>query len=281
MTDKYKNIEENTDLGFWAYHAGMADGDGSFISRGKNYKKLRYSLNLIDKNVVDELNELYGKKTYLKKRRKEHHSDQWMTILDGEDAIHFTQMIYPYMVEKKDIVKKFAKENNFKLNNTKTGINERAGWLAGYFDAEGCIFVGKDFNKKSKNYRVINILTFTSSNLKVCRLVRAYLNKILNLFKKEKKVVAKIVKKQKRPNETKPCYDVKIYQMVKIHLFARIFYPLIKVKRKRDKFKEVMKFADFSAQFFDTYGSFNFKKNPKIKEKWLKAIETRQEEYGF
>ena len=42
-----------------------------------------------------------------------------------------------------------------------------------------------------------------------------------------------------------------------------------------------MKFADFSAQFFDTYGSFNFKKNPKIKEKWLKAIETRQEEYGF
>jgi len=47
---KYDLIDNKVDEFFWAYHAGMADGDGCFKF---NKKSLCYSLNLIDKNIIE------------------------------------------------------------------------------------------------------------------------------------------------------------------------------------------------------------------------------------
>ena len=57
--DKYNRIDAMMDQvpGFWAYHAGMADGDGSF-----KIKQNIYQLSLIDKNIIKELSKLYGVK---------------------------------------------------------------------------------------------------------------------------------------------------------------------------------------------------------------------------
>ena len=53
---KYDLIDNKVDEFFWAYHAGMADGDGCFKF---NKKSLCYSLSLIDKNIIEEIYELF------------------------------------------------------------------------------------------------------------------------------------------------------------------------------------------------------------------------------
>ena len=67
---KYDVINQKVDDTFWAYHAGMADGDGCFyeISDTRPY----YSLGLIDKNIIKEISDLYGVKLCVEKRSKGH-----------------------------------------------------------------------------------------------------------------------------------------------------------------------------------------------------------------
>jgi hypothetical protein len=55
---KYDVIDQKIDESFWIYHAGMADGDGCFYTKGT----LKYSLGLIDKNIIKEIANLYGTK---------------------------------------------------------------------------------------------------------------------------------------------------------------------------------------------------------------------------
>ena len=68
--DKYTKIDAMMDqvTGFWAYHAGMADGDGSFKTpKGRNPY---YQLSLIDKNIIKELANLYDVKLGKVKKKK-------------------------------------------------------------------------------------------------------------------------------------------------------------------------------------------------------------------
>ena len=73
----------------------------------------------------------------------------------------------------------------------------------------------------------------------------------------------------KRENR-KQCYDLEVRQAQKIHLFARIFHPNIKVKRKKDKFKKICNYSDICAHLKWTFGKINFKTNTKMRERWLK-----------
>ena len=56
---KYDVIDQSVHPQFWAYHAGMADGDGSFK---KTKSSIAYTLSLIDRNIIKELSDLYNVK---------------------------------------------------------------------------------------------------------------------------------------------------------------------------------------------------------------------------
>ena len=57
---KYDVINQKVDDSFWAYHAGMADGDGCFYEMSDT--RLYYNLGLIDKNIIKEISDLYNVK---------------------------------------------------------------------------------------------------------------------------------------------------------------------------------------------------------------------------
>ena len=237
--DKYTRIDAMMDQvpGFWAYHAGMADGDGSF-----RIKKSIYQLSLIDKNIIKELAKLYNVKITKPKKIKKH-KQQYLVSLCGDNFKHFVQKIYPSLIEKRDIVRNIMKEKNIKIiiepdyrYSVFNVTNSQLAWLAGYFDAEGCICFAPYYNKNSKNYNFTSSIIFTSTNLKVLRYVKKLMNRVFNR-NSDKKVfrIQPKTKWKKRPYNEAPCWDLICSQMTKTHLFSKIYQPIIKVKRKIKK----------------------------------------------
>ena len=94
---KYDLIDNKVDEFFCSYHAGMADGDGSFKF---NKKSLCYQLSLIDKNIIKELSDLYGTKLGKVKKYKPHHRQAYVVSLSSKNAEHFYKKVYPYLIEK-------------------------------------------------------------------------------------------------------------------------------------------------------------------------------------
>ena len=230
---KYDVIDQSVHPQFWAYHAGMADGDGSFQIRRKS-NSIYYVLSLIDKNIVKELADLYGVNICKPKNKKSNHKQKYIVNLCGSNAKHFYNKVYPYLIEKRDQVEKQAKMAGLKLESKTTNINYKLCWLAGYFDAEGSVSMQKMYDKKTKNYYFKFRLRFTSTDLKVNRYVRRLLNTIFN--RNGKKPMANLVKKtkwKKRPYNEKDCWDVSVSQAAKVHLFSKVFLPTIKCKRKK------------------------------------------------
>lgn len=273
---KYDVIDQSVHPQFWAYHAGMADGDGSFQIRRKS-NSIYYVLSLIDKNIVKELADLYGVNICKPKNKKSNHKQKYIVNLCGSNAKHFYNKVYPYLIEKRDQVEKQAKMAGLKLESKTTNINYKLCWLAGYFDAEGSVSMQKMYDKKTKNYYFKFRLRFTSTDLKVNRYVRRLLNTIFN--RNGKKPMANLVKKtkwKKRPYNEKDCWDVSVSQAAKVHLFSKVFLPTIKCKRKKEKFKRIIDYAKFCAHMRWTFGSHNFKTNDRIRKRWLKFDEVEQ-----
>ena len=83
MNNKYDLIDDQVSESFWAYHAGMADGDGSFKThRGKNPY---YQLGLIDKNIIKELANLYDVKIGKCKKGKKKHKQKYVVSVCGKN----------------------------------------------------------------------------------------------------------------------------------------------------------------------------------------------------
>ena len=273
---KYDVIDQSVHPQFWAYQAGMADGDGSFQMKRKG-KCITYVLSLIDKNIVKELSDLYNVKLCKPKSKKSHHKQRYIVNLCGSNARHFYNKVYPYLIEKRDVVKKYAKAVDLKLEDGPTSINYKLCWLAGYFDAEGSVSMQASYDKKTKKYYFKFRLRFTSTDLKVNRYVRRLLNTVFN--RNGTKPMANLFKKTKwkiRPYNEKDCWDVTVTQAVKVHLFSKVFLPTIKCKRKKDKFKRIIDYAKFCAHMRWTFGSHNFKTNDRIRKRWLKFDEVEQ-----
>jgi hypothetical protein len=269
--DKYDRIDNLVDESFWMYHAGMADGDGCFKYRNKSKKdSLVYQLRLIDKNIIQEISDLYETKITLDKKVKKHHCQRYVTTLNGSNAIHFYKKVYPYLIEKRKKVEEMS-EKFIKLERFPVSQDARFMWLAGYFDAEGSITVSNEYNKKSNNYNIKMIVRLTSTDLKVLRFASKLLNRWFNSGKTE--TIIGIHIKKKYAERHKKCYDLRLSQMTKIHLFAKVFLPFIKVQRKIKKFKKVINYAHFCAWQKWQFGRINFKKNTELRKRWLKAHE--------
>lgn len=267
---KYDVIDQAVHPQFWAYQAGMADGDGCF--KKTKYSSVTYALSLIDKNIIKELSDLYGVKLCKDKKKKRKHSQTYTVNLCGDNAKHFYKKVYPYLIEERDKVKKQAEDINLKLNKKQVCLSDKLVWLAGYFDAEGCASMQTSYDKRVKKYYFKFRIRFTSTTLKVNRYVRRMLNTVFG--KNSVKPIATLIKKTKWKDRTfneKDCWDVNINQASKVHLFSKIFLPAIKCKRKIKKFERIINYAKFCAQMGWTFGCWNFKTNHRMRNKWLAA----------
>lgn len=261
---KYDVINQRVDDSFWAYHAGMADGDGCFIGKNKIY----YSLGLIDKNIIKEISDLYNVKLCILKKPKGYQKF-YRVSLTSNNAKHFYSKVAPYLVEKRKKIKDICKEHKVKIDDVKPiNLTERLNWLCGYFDAEGHIGMRTIRNKKSNTHTFNFKLRFTSCSKFTLRYVKHLLNVVFN--RNGKKSISSLYKKSDKRKNRKQCYDLEVRQAQKIHLFARIFHPHIKVKRKKDKFKKICNYSDICAHLKWTFGKINFKTNTKMRERWLK-----------
>ena len=146
---KYDVIDQSVHPQFWAYHAGMADGDGSFK---KTKSSIMYTLSLIDRNIVKELSDLYNVKLCKAKKKKPKHNQRYVVNLCGNNAKHFYKKVYPHLIEERDKVKKQAKAIGLKIVKESVSLNDKLCWLAGYFDAEGCASMQTNYDKKVNKY---------------------------------------------------------------------------------------------------------------------------------
>jgi len=266
---KYDVIDQSVHPQFWAYHAGMADGDGSFK---KTKSSIMYTLSLIDRNIIKELSDLYNVKLCKAKKQKSKHNQRYVVNLCGNNAKHFYKKVYPHLIEERDKVKKQAKAIGLKIVKESVSLNDKLCWLAGYFDAEGCASMQTNYDKKVNKYYFKFRIRFTSTELKVNRYVKRMLNAVFG--RNNVKPIATMFKKTKwkdRPYNEKDCWDVNISQAAKVHLFSKVFLPVIKCKRKIKKFKRIIDYAKFCAHMKWTFGCWNFKTNDRMRNKWLTA----------
>ena len=276
MNNKYDLIDDQVNESFWAYHAGMADGDGCFNTTKKKYPY--YQLSLIDKNIIKELADLYEVTITKHKKQKKKHNQRYIVSLCGKNYRHFIQKIYSSLIEKRDVIKKVIEEQDIEIikkPNYRYDIlnvsNNQLAWLAGYFDAEGCISFDHRYDKKSKKYNFRSRISLTSTNLKVLRYAKRVMNRVFNKRndKHTFRIVPKTVWKDRTFNEA-PCWDLVCCQMAKVHLFAKIYQPIIKVKRKIKKMDRLINYGEFCANMKWTFGKINFKKNEDLRQRWLK-----------
>ena len=281
--DKYDAIDNATDEHFWAYHAGMADGDGCIRCREDRKNAIEITLELIDKNVIEELSNLYGVKLSVRDPKKSKRKDRFLikrrksyyVNLCSDNAIHYLKRIHPYMIEKRRVVEKIAKIRNFELNKMKPHQGAMFYWLAGYFDAEGCIiFNHKQYFKHSNRYGTTVSLKWSTTNHTVARYVKRLLNRWFR--SKPNQTVASIHKTVKHGNK-KSVYQVVIGQAIKVFIFARVFKDIIKIKRKQDKFLKLIDYGNFCAQHKFKFGSVNFAKDSKRRGRWLEGIKSEME----
>ena len=206
------------------------------------------------------------------KKKKPKHNQRYVVNLCGNNAKHFYKKVYPHLIEERDKVKEQAKTIGLKLVRGSVSFNDKLCWLAGYFDAEGCASMQTNYDKKVNKYYFKFRIRFTSTELKVNRYVKRMLNAVFG--RNSVKPVATLFKKTKwkdTPYNEKDCWDVNISQAAKVHLFSKVFLPVIKCKRKIKKFKRIIDYAKFCAHMKWTFGCWNFKTNNRMRDKWLTA----------
>ena len=129
------------------YFAGMADGDGCFRKKNKN-KTIAFVLELKEdaSEPISALAEIFDG-TVRKKFNFKNKNTKPSLILElfGIKAFLFSLCVYPYLLEKKNLVKeiilnsKINKKINFDFNKKINEKNFSFEYLAGYTDAEGSI----------------------------------------------------------------------------------------------------------------------------------------------
>ena len=266
---KYTKIDVLVDEYFWAYHAGMADGDGCITIKEKKY--LYYALTLCDRNVIEEIANLYKVSITKVKKKKKHHKQLYKCSLHSTNSKHFVSRIAPYLIEKKRYAASLCKKFNVEIKKPSTDLNLRFAWLTGYFDAEGHVRMRKTYDKRSKNYCFDIRLRFTSTNILVLRFIRKLINKYFN-SNREKSIINLFSKGTVKGNRKKG-WDLEVSQTAKVHLFAKVFEPMVKIKRKKETFKRIINYAHFCAWQKWQFGRINFKKNTELRKRWLKASE--------
>ena len=245
-TELLKNLEKNYHLDFWSYHAGLADGDGSFLNKKKG---MSYKLKLCDLAPVKSLADAYGasisKITFSQKK----YTTVYCVTLYGNRADHFAAMVCPMLSEKRKFVtkllnKKYKNYHPVKIPMNKDNIGLHLSYIAGFFDAEGSVKCSlKHKKKKYKNgYKyhpeIVTTVKMTNTELSVLKKIQQFLTSPpFNWTKNQLKIYSHLPKGKKLNGEPfKIKYDLHCNAGKGTTLMA-ILEPMIMIPRKKKSIK--------------------------------------------
>jgi hypothetical protein len=81
--------------------AGLFEGEGHIQVRNPPLK-IRVSMHMTDRDVLERTQDFFGGKIYVTKRRKEHHKKSWLwSIVNNSDAVDFLVAIRPHLLERR------------------------------------------------------------------------------------------------------------------------------------------------------------------------------------
>ena len=258
--NEYKKLDKllnnnihNVPRSFWAYHAGMADGDGALET--KKCGGISYKLQLCDLEPISELGEFYDVKVKKFIYINPNWNDSFEVTIHGYKAIHFFKMIAPYMKEKKLETINIIRSREPKYNPCKINLTDCINWLSGYMDAEGSFKVKQQYDKKRKKYSTLCSVGFHSTDKRIIDYVENLLKfllknddaiKIYTFIKNRKKIKYSIIVS---------------YQDVQLKL-GEILKPNMRLKRKIININKLNNMCIVKIKFKKKFGTIDFN-NPK------------------
>ena len=262
--NNYKELDKllnnnihNVPRSFWAYHAGMTDGDGC-IARAKN-GQISYKLQLCDLEPISELGEFYDvlvKKCVFK---NPNWNDVFEVTIHGYKAIHFFKMIAPYMKEKKLETINIIRSKEPRYNPCKINLTDCINWLSGYMDAEGTFKVKQNYDKTRKKYYPLCAVGFFSTNKRIID----YVENLLKFLLKNDDAI-KIYPSIK--NRKKIKYNLLIsYQDVQLKL-GEILKPNMRLKRKIIHINKLNNMCIVKMKFKKKFGTIDFNNPEHLKQ---------------
>tara|TARA_R110002096_G_scaffold251200_2_gene443931 strand:+ start:1413 stop:2312 length:900 start_codon:yes stop_codon:yes gene_type:complete len=262
--NSYKELDKllnnnihNVPRSFWAYHAGMTDGDGC-IARAKN-GQISYKLQLCDLEPISELAEFYDvlvKKCVFK---NPNWNDSFEVTIHGYKAIHFFKMIAPYMKEKKLETINIIRSKEPRYNPCKINLTDCINWLSGYMDAEGTFKVKQRYDKTRKKYYPLCAVGFFSTNKRIID----YVENLLKFLLKNDDAI-KIYPSIK--NRKKIKYNLLIsYQDVQLKL-GEILKPNMRLKRKIIHINKLNNMCIVKMKFKKKFGTIDFNNPEHLKQ---------------
>ena len=262
--NNYKELDKllnnnihNVPRSFWAYHAGMTDGDGC-IYRAKN-GQISYKLQLCDLEPISELGEFYDvlvKKCVFK---NPNWNDSFEVTIHGYKAIHFFKMIAPYMKEKKLETINIIRSKEPRYNPGKINLTDCINWLSGYMDAEGTFKVKQNYDKTRKKYYPLCAVGFFSTNKRIID----YVENLLKFLLKNDDAI-KIYPSIK--NRKKIKYNLLIsYQDVQLKL-GEILKPNMRLKRKIIHINKLNNMCIVKMKFKKKFGTIDFNNPEHLKQ---------------
>ena len=171
-----------------AYTAGYMDGDGCFYLGKETSKKrltpkyiTKIAINSVNPKVLHYFKKLFGGGVRLIKEQHNNSKATYQFSANKVDSISMAQVIYPYLVEKKEecqillnfsneknkeeivnkiriikdiggLVSKYQKKDFEKYRNTIEPTPQDFAYLAGFIDAECCFLIQKEKPKNKSNY---------------------------------------------------------------------------------------------------------------------------------
>jgi len=262
--NEYKKLDKllnnnihNVPRSFWAYHAGMADGDGSLET--KKSGGISYTLQLCDLEPISELGEFYDVKVKKYIYINPNWNDSFEVKIYGYKAIHFFKMIAPYMKEKKLETINIIRSREPKYNPCKINLTDCINWLSGYMDAEGSFKIKQQYDKKRKKYSTLCSVGFHSTDKRIIDYVENLLKfllknddaiKIYTFIKNRKKIKYSIIVS---------------YQDVQLKL-GEILKPNMRLKRKIININKLNNMCIVKMKFKKKFGTIDFNNPEHLKQ---------------
>lgn len=132
------------------YVAGFLDGDGSITVARDKYLWLEFHQKLVNDGVIELISQwLPGGGLHIRKgKRRGTTTEARRLVYTGQRAVDVLCRLKPYLVTKRSRANRLLRELGFteRVGTDSVPVHPTRKWLAGYFDADGCIYSGVNRN---------------------------------------------------------------------------------------------------------------------------------------
>ena len=231
-----ENLEKNKDTFNWAYHAGWADGDGSFSNRV-------YCLKITEENPVYNLANIFSTSVVLStpEKRPGHgnpSNPRKLTQLSSKRAFYFVNKVMTFIIEKRKQCYKILEKYNVSKRYPYLMFDEKTfiSYLTGFSEAEGTFYC----TEKNSHFGI----AIPNSNLKLLKYLSKWLDhlKIKHGFYKVNKEGSYEFNKKNAPGRMitrKNCYRIYISGKNAVPLLEKMI-PHMLIPKKLNNAKGIV-----------------------------------------